>query len=212
MKLLTYARSHHRAVVVTLGPIALGIVLGLCGTTWAQCITQETAKLLASDGAVEDFLGVSVAISGDVAIVGAYGDDDHGTYSGSAYVYRFDGINWVEEQKLLASDGAAGDWFGFSVAISGDAAIVGAMLDEDNGNASGSAYLYRFDGMTWAQEQKLLASDGAAGDRFGWSVAISGDVSIVGAYGDDDNGFFSGSAYVYRFDGVTWVEEQKLLA
>ena len=79
---------------------------------------------------------------GDVALVGAQNDDDNGTYSGSAYVYRWNGSNWVEEQKLLASDGAAGDWFGHSVSISGDVALVGAYADDDIGTNSGSAYVF----------------------------------------------------------------------
>ena len=177
------------------------------GISWV-----EEQKLLASDGAAVDNLGWSVALSGEVALVGAPGHDDNGFNTGSAYVYRFDGISWVEEQELLASDGAVSDLFGISVAISGEVAIVGAYFDDDNGSASGSAYVYRFDGTSWVEEQKLLASDGAASDQFGWSVGISGEVAIVGAYLDDDNGSASGSAYVYRFDGISWVEEQKLLA
>jgi hypothetical protein len=123
-------------------------------------------------------------------------------------VYRFDGTDWVEEQKLLASDGASNDWFGISVAISGGVAVIGT----SNGGGFGSAYVYRFDGTAWTEEQKLLASDGASGDRFGYSVALLGDVAVIGAEDDDDNGDKSGSAYVYRFDGIDWIEEQKLLA
>ncbi|MHC4413642.1 MAG: hypothetical protein ACYS0G_00005, partial [Planctomycetota bacterium] len=126
--------------------------------------------------------------------------------------YRWDGSSWVQEQKLLASDGAAGDHFGISVSVSGDVTVVGARLDDDNGTDAGSAYVYRWDGSSWAQEQKLLASDGAAADIFGHSVSVSGDVAVVGAYYDDDDGTDSGSAYVYRWDGSSWVQEQKLLA
>ncbi len=99
--------------------------------------------------------------------------------------------------KLLADDGASGDQFGWSVAISPDGigAIVGAYLDDDNGTNSGSAYL--FDTTTGRQIAKLLPNDGAAEDFFGTSVAISGATAIVGAYGDDDNGNFSGSAYLF---------------
>ena len=178
------------------------------GKTYA---TTET-KLLASDGAADDYFGVSVSISGDVALVGAYWDDDNGDESGSAYVFRWNGSTWVEEQKLLASDGAAGDWFGQSVSISGDVAMVGAMWDDDNGVYSGSVYMFRWNGSTWDEEQKLLASDGHMHDSFGRSVSISGDVAVVGAYKNSANGSLSGSAYVFRWNGSTWVEEQKLLA
>ena len=102
-------------------------------------------KITASDGAFNDVFGISVAISGDTAIVGARRDDDNGFFTGSAHVYRRDqgGVdNWGQVTKITASDGAAGDEFGFSVAISGDTAIVGADRDDDNGGESGSAYVY----------------------------------------------------------------------
>ena len=102
----------------------------------------DFAKILASDGAVSDEFGQSVAISGDYAIVGALGDDDNGSGSGSAYVFRSTGTNtWDSGTKIVASDGAENDYFGYSVAISGDYAIVGAYLDDDNGSGSGSAYI-----------------------------------------------------------------------
>ncbi len=154
---------------------------------------QQIAKLLANDGAWYDYFGASVAISGEVAIVGAFWDDDNGQNSGSAYL--FDSTTGQQLFKLLADDGAAGDGFGWSVAISGATAIVGASGDDDNGATSGSAYL--FDTTTGAQIAKLLANDGAAGDVFGSSVAISGDTAIVAARWDNDNGDGSGSAYLF---------------
>jgi len=172
----------------------------------------KEAKLLASDGAADDQFGYSVSVSGDVAVVGVPRDDDNGNNFGSAYVYRFDGTSWVEEAKLLASDGASGDYFGSSVSVSGDVALVGARRDDANGSESGSAYVYHFDGTSWVEGAKLLASDGAAEDYFGISVSVSGDVALVGAYRSDDNVSNSGSAYVYHFDGTSWVEEAKLLA
>jgi len=185
------------------------------GTSWVQ---QQ--KLLASDGWAGDGFGRSVSISGDLAIVGAWGDDDNGGSSGSAYIFEWDGTSWVEQQKLFASDGVAGDMFGLSVSISGDLAIVGAEGDDDNGTWSGSAYVFRWDGTSWVQQQKLLASDGAIADEFGWSVSItsaladpeSGDYAIVGTYYDDDSGESSGSAYIFKWDGTSWFEQQKLLA
>ena len=104
----------------------------------------------------------------------------------------------VELAKLTAGDGAADDRFGWSVSISGDYAIVGAYLDNDKGSNSGSAYIFQRTGGSWTQVDKLTAGDGAAGDWFGESVSISGDYAIVGAYGDDDKGSASGSAYVYK--------------
>jgi hypothetical protein len=177
------------------------------GTAWV-----EEQKLTAADGAAGDFFGDFVSLSGNVAVVGATLNDDDGADSGSAYVFRFDGTSWVEEQKLTASDGAAGDRFGIRLSVSGNVAVVGAPLHDDIGANSGSAYVYRFDGTTWVEEQKLTASDAAADDEFGFSVSASGNVAVVGAHQDDDNGAQSGSAYVYRFDGTTWVQEQKLTA
>jgi len=186
----------------------------LLGVAWntpafADC---ELAKLLATDGAAGDFFGDSVGISGDTAVIGAYYDDPNGSSSGSAYIFRFSGSSWVEEQKLTASDGAADDQFGVSVAISGDTAVIGARYDDPNDSSSGSAYIFRFSGSSWVEEQKLTASDGAADDWFGWSVGISGDTAVIGARGDDPNGGGSGSAYIFRFNGSSWVEEQKLTA
>jgi hypothetical protein len=111
---------------------------------WASVLADfEEAKLTASDGAAEDHFGNSVAISGDTAVIGAVGDDDNGSFSGSAYVFRYDGSDWVEEAKLTASDGAASDQSGGSVAVSDDAAVVGAPGDDDNGTDSGSAYVFQ---------------------------------------------------------------------
>jgi hypothetical protein len=99
--------------------------------------------------------------------------------------------------KLLASDGAEGDYFAWSVSIDGDTAIIGAWGDDDNGDYSGSAYIFIRNGTIWSQQVKLLPSDGAEGDRFGSSVSIDGDTALIGAYGDDDNGDYSGSVYVF---------------
>lgn len=106
----------------------------------------------------------------------------------------------IGETKLTASDGASGDLFGFSVAIDGSTGIVGALFGDGNETNSGSAYL--FDVTTGTQTAKLTASDGSSGDRFGESVAIDGNIAIVGAGDDDDNGSNSGSAYLYTLDAT----------
>ena len=168
----------------------------------------EEYKLIPGDGNAGDYFGLSVAISGDRAIVGAYGDDDHGSSSGSAYLFHWDGVNWIQQQKITADDGSFGDNFGYSVAIEGETAIVGAYSDDGNG----SAYLFHWDGASWVQQQKITASDGAANDYFGRSVAIDAGRAIVGAYLDDDNGEASGSAYLYHWDGNSWAEQQKIVA
>ncbi len=177
------------------------------GTTWTQ-----QAKLTAGDGVANDQFGISVALSGDTALVGAHYDDDKGADSGSAYVFTRSGTAWTQQAKLTALDGAAGDYFGLSVALSGDTALVGAYYDDDKGSASGSAYVFTRSGTTWTQQAKLLAADGAAEDRFGFGVALSGETALVGAYQDDDKGADSGSAYVFTRSGTTWTQQAKLTA
>jgi len=177
------------------------------GSMW-----EEQQKLTAVDGAADDGFGVSVSIGGNVLLVGASGDDDAGDFSGSAYAFRFNGSAWVEEQKLTPIDAAALDEFGRSVSVDGEVALVGADRNDDMGVDSGSVYVFRYDGVSWVEEQKLTASDGSPVDNFGRSVSLSGDVAIVGAWGDDDMGSESGAAYVFRFDGSLWEEQQKLTA
>ena len=159
-------------------------------------------KLTADDGASWDRFGSSVSISGDRVVVGAFGDNSG---SGSAYVFSYNGSTWTQEAKLTASDAAAGDYFGYAVSISGDRVVVGAYGDDIG---SGSAYVFSYDGSTWTQETKLTASDAAGMDYFGWSVSISGDRVVVGAFADDP----AGSAYVFSYDGNGWTQEAKLTA
>jgi len=154
--------------------------------------------LLALDGSANDYFGVYVSISGDYAIVGAYYDDDKGNESGSAYIFKRNGENWTEQDKITPADGEANDRFGGSVSISGDYAIVGAIGDNDNGPISGSAYIFKREGTNWIQKEKLMASDGSANDYFGGTVSMRGNHAIVASYADDDNGTDSGSAYVFE--------------
>jgi hypothetical protein len=164
----------------------------------------QITKLKPADGAAFDgWFGISVAINGNTAIVGSY-RNANGTASGSAYL--FDITTGQQIAKLDPADGAAGDWFGYSVALSGNRALIGSCADDDNGTSSGSAYL--FDITTGQQIAKLKPADGAAGDYFGWSVAITGNIALVGSPFDDDNGTDSGSAYL--FDVVTGAQIAKL--
>src|SRR3990167_2440021 len=172
----------------------------LKGDTW-----EDEQKLTASNAAAHNYFGWSVGISGDVAIVGTW-------LANSAYVFTHNGVTWEEQAKLTASDVARGDWFGYSVGISGDVAIVGSPLDDDSGNSSGSAYVFVRNGDTWEEKKKLTASDAAAGDNFGDSVAINGDTAIVGSPYDDNAESNSGSAYIFVRNGDTWEEKKKLTA
>jgi hypothetical protein len=233
---------------------------------------EETAhfvKLTASDAEENDYFGVTVAIDGDLAVVGAYFDDDGENEAGAVYVYRYNGSDWQEETKLVAADARASAYFGYSVAVQDNLIVVGAVNDDENGSDAGAAYVYRYDeamltwtqeakligsgvasaffgqsvaidrdlivvgalnespssansgaasiyrwdesSSSWAQEAQLVPSDGAAGDEFGISVSVSGEVIIVGADRDDDGGSTSGAAYVYRLVESSW-QETKLTA
>ena len=174
-------------------------------------LLRELQKVAASDGAASDLFGVSVAISGDTAVVGAYLDDVVGNAEqGSVYVFVRIGTNWTQQQKLTASDGLAGDNFGISVAVSGDTVVVGAHLDNVGANADqGSTYVFGRSGTVWLQQQKLVASDGAPNDDFGISVAIFGDTVVVGAPLDNVGANADqGSAYVFVRSGTVWSQEQ----
>jgi hypothetical protein len=174
------------------------------GTTWTQ-----QAKLTASDAAPIDDFGWHLSLDGNTALVTAIWDDDNGHDSGSAYVFTRTGTTWTEQAKLTASDGVADDHFGYCSALDGDTAYIGANWDDDNGDGSGSLYVFVRSGTTWTQQAKLLALDGQAGDRFGGYVASSGDTALIGAYYDDDNGVDSGSVYVFTRSGTNWTQQEK---
>ncbi|MHC4426613.1 MAG: FG-GAP repeat protein [Planctomycetota bacterium] len=170
----------------------------------------EQAKLTASDGTTDDNFGFAVSISGDYVIVGAPFDGDNGYSSGAAYIFKRDGESWVEQAKLISSDGMAEELFGESVSISGDYAIVGVRCADSNGVPCGAAYIFKRADSDWFEQAKLVSSDGAAFDKFGWSVAITDGYAVVGAIGDDDGGDDSGSAYIFKYSDPNWVEDAKL--
>ncbi len=183
----------------------------------------EVKKLTASDGSAGDGFGISVAIYADTAIVGAAGDDiGSNGMQGSAYIFeRNQGgpNNWSEVKKLTASDGGFRDFFGLSVAIYADTAIVGALRDKIINKVPGSAYIFeRNQGGTnnWGEVKKLTPSVGSEGDQFGASVAIYADTAIVGAREDDiGSNDLQGSAYIYERNqggANNWGEVKKLTA
>ncbi len=172
--------------------------------------TQQ-AHLIAADGAANDLLGTTVAISGQMVIVGAAYDQIGGSANqGSAYVFAVVNHAWTQQQKLLANDGAPDDYFGSAVALDGDTAIVGAVGDDVGAHVNqGSAYVYTRTGTTWTQQQKLTASNGAAQDQFGDAVALSGNSVVIGV---QYNNASQGTAYVFTRAGVTWTQQQQLTA
>ena len=203
------------------------------GTNWSQ-----QAYLKASNTGVNDFFGVSVSISGDTVAVGAYVEDSNATgvngdetnnsagNSGAVYLFVRSGTNWSQQAYLKASNTDANDWFGFSVALTGDTLIVGAPPEASNaigvnGNQSdnssagaGAAYAFVRNGTNWSQQAYLKASNTGGGDQFGWIVAVSGDTVLVGAPQEDSNAtgvnnnqsdnsaLNSGAAYVFTGLGI----------
>ena len=174
------------------------------GAGWVQ-----TAKLTASDAAPFDRFGVSVALAGETALVGA---NDEGGGAGAVYVFERGAGGFAETQKLTASDAAAGDSFGFALALDGDTALVGAFRNSDVGFGSGSAYVFERGAGGFTENQKITAADAAAGDSFGFAASLSGDGALVGAFGDSDAGAESGSAYVFARGPAGFVQTEKLTA
>ncbi|TAE32990.1 MAG: hypothetical protein EAZ91_03785 [Cytophagales bacterium] len=194
-------------------------VFARLGNTWV-----EQAILTAPGGATGDYFGTSVAISGDYIVVGAYSRDVRvsssvtNTDQGTAYVFVRSGTTWTLQTTLLNSDGAAFDNFGSSVSIAGDYILVGASDKTVGANSrQGKAYIFtRSTGpifTTWVQQANLSASDGAATDYFGESVSIAGGYAMVGASGKDiGTNFNQGKAYIYVRAGTTWILQTSLTA
>jgi hypothetical protein len=165
------------------------------GTVWAQ-----EAKLTPSDGAAFDAFGTSVVLDVDTILVGApMNAASAGSYAnGAVYAYVRGAGGWTEQAKLTAA-GANGDLFGYSVALAGDRAVIGAPYAA---NAQGQAYLFMRSGPTWSQQAIVTTANGAVGDEFGWSVALGDDSVFVGApFVGQANGVACGTSYV--FDAAT---------
>ena len=172
------------------------------GEEWTQ-----QSLLTALDGNAGDRFGSAVAISETHAIVGAWNSNGE---QGAAYIFVKNGSAWIQQAKLVASDGGAGDQFGRTVSIDGEFAVVGAWQNNnERGASAGAVYVYRFNGAAWIQSAKLLAPDGQLGDRFGSAVAVQGDRIVAGAA---NGGFFGeGRAYVFSLEDPIWVTESVLI-
>tara|TARA_Y100000004_G_scaffold153265_1_gene176857 strand:+ start:7623 stop:9008 length:1386 start_codon:yes stop_codon:yes gene_type:complete len=192
----------------------LGKTIGSSGTgTWT-----EQARLVSPDASSTDFFGLSVSISGNYAVVGAYREDPvvtGGTQTdgGAAYVYYRSGTTWYFQARLTPTDLEHYDNFGFSVAIDGDYVIVGSRYEDPGGTQSaGAAYIFVRSGTSWSQQQKLIAYDKGQNDQFGFSVAIDGLTAIVGAPRQDHTSTDTGSVYVFVRSGTSWYVQQQLTA
>ncbi len=168
-------------------------------------------KISASDGEVADKFGHAVSVSDTWALIGM-NPFEVNPNSGAAYMFKFDGNEWVEAQILTASDGENEDKFGLSLSLFGNRALIGASRDDDGGNSTGSVYVFEFDGTSWVETQKITASDASAGDQFGNSVSLFGDRALIGARGYRESTSVLGAVYVLDYNGQSWVETQKLTA
>jgi len=176
---------------------------------------SQADKLIASDGAAVDRFGRSVSLSGSWALVGADEDDiETNANQGSAYLFDCSSFPCSQADKLVASDGAASDFFGFSVSLSGPLALVGAYGDDVNGNpVQGSAYLFNCTSLPCSEVEKLIESDGSSGDLFGFSVSLSGPLALVGVFQDNIEGNrLQGSAYLFNCASLPCSQVEKFIA
>jgi len=157
------------------------------GWTGANCGAPFETKIAV------DFFGDKVALQGNTLVVGAPYDKDNGNDSGSVFVFVISGATWSEQDKITASDGAAGDRFGFSLAIHGDTIVVGSY--------NGIAYVFVRAGTTWTEQDKIVATDHTG--RQSISVAITEDSIFIGAPGNDDD---SGITYIFNWSGASWTK------
>ncbi len=180
---------------------------------WSSSGWTREAALIASDGIASDGFGNAVAAEGDTVVVAASNARVSGNNGrGAVYVFVRSGATWTQQAKLVASDGAAGDAFGASVAIDGDTILVGAPADDLSVADAGSAYVFTRSGSVWTQRQKLVAGDAAVNASFGLSIAMDADGDfVIGAPGSLVGGVRRGAAYGFARTGNAWAQAVKLV-
>ncbi|CZF79964.1 FG-GAP repeat protein [Grimontia marina] len=216
------------------------------GGSWS-----EEAYIKASNPGASDYFGWFVTLSsdGNTLAVGAYAEDSSATgvnnaennslyNSGATYVYRFTGGSWAQEAYIKASNPDASDYFGYSVSLSGDGntLAVGATWEDSDTtginstpndllSAAGAAYVFRYSGGVWSQQAYVKASNTGIGDRFGWSVSLSGDGNVMAVssrYEDsstigvdsvpDEGATDAGAVYIFRYSGGNWGQDAYIKA
>jgi hypothetical protein len=184
-------------------------VFAFDGTAWIQ-----QAKLTPSDTTQRDEFGFAVSLYGDTAVIGNHDGASAGTTGGTVYVFVRTGSSWNEQAVLHASNASLGDTFGFAVAVHGDTLVAGAPWDSlSTGVFAGSAHVFTRSGTVWSEQAVLTAFDNKSGDHFGSSVALMGDMLVIGSPDDDHaGGTDAGSAYVFDRAATTWSYAQKLSA
>jgi hypothetical protein len=170
-------------------------------------VWMQTAKILPADGWQDDYFGQAIALEGDTALIGAHGHDDAGYWAGAVYEFTSTGDVWTETQKLVPEDADGGQNFGSSIDLHGDQAVIGAPHWAIS--SPGSAYVFtRTDG-GWVQQAKLVPQGSGGRDRFGWSVALHGDTSLIAAPFDSPYDEFH-TVYVFERTGGVWTETESL--
>lgn len=179
---------------------------------WTGAAWVEEQKLTKASAEYLDSFGISVSVSGNRAVVGIYFDDSAGlANAGRADVFEWDGQAWVLQTSLYPSDAAPGWLFGSAVSISGDRILVGAIgVDDGSTIFAGAAYVFDWNGTSWVEGAKLMASDPSYKADFGRSVSLCGDSCAVGGWHNDSVGDSAGSVYVFRRDSSGWVQDVKL--
>ena len=172
---------------------------------------QMSQKIVAHDGDRQDYFGSSVSIHDNKLAVGAYNVDDTAYAAGAAYVFEKNDDQWIKTAKLFASDGSVNDYFGHSLAIYNNNMIVGAYKADAFGNDSGAAYIFEKIGSKWEETYKLLPEKLERYDYYGYATALSDNHIIVGAYGDDNRGTCSGTAYIFEKNNNQWKQITKLI-
>ena len=178
---------------------------------WNGVDWEEISKICGSDTESGDQFGYSVKINGMDLLVSAPYEDSQDNNAGAVYFFDFNGIDW-DEQKVMADDGEAHNHFGYSIDLNDDTIVVGAPDRNENGNASGSVYLFTKNGEYWLQTNKITPSDNSLYDYFGSSLAISDDWIGIGSSGNDEAGNSSGAVYFYQKNGEVWTEQDKVVA
>ncbi len=214
--------TQHNAWILTAG---LALASGICVSVAAEkglMIGERDIGPLPLSAAVDtvsNCLGNAAALShsGNTALLGAYrANVDGHAWQGAAYVFTASGTNWNQWAILTAADGAASNWFGYSVAVNTNTALIGAPRADVGGNwRQGAVYVFARNGTNWIQQAKLTAADGVANDYFGCSVALSDDdqTALLGASGADTGGSGGqGAAYVFTRSGSSWSQQAKLAA
>jgi hypothetical protein len=164
----------------------------------------QKARLTATGGLASDNFGNAVALTGATALIGASGTSNS---TGAAYVFARSAAGaWSQQAELTAVGGVAGDNLGWSVAIAGSTAVVGAVFGNSH---TGAAYVFVRSGAAWSQQARLTAAGGASGSEFGFSVAISGSTVLVGAI---DAGSGRGAGYLFTRSGTAWSQQARLTA